>query len=68
MTNNIFGNEFDFNHDGRMDDFESRAQATALIEEIRKQEGIETALSEMSEEQVSDLIAKSGVDLSGFGI
>lgn len=68
MNSKIFGNEFDFNQDGQMCDFEKRAQLTTFVEEVRKQEGIEISLSEMSHEQFSDLVAKTGVDLSGFGI
>lgn len=68
MHSKIYGDEFDFNRNGIMDCFESRAQLTAFVDEVRKHEGLETPLSEMSHEQFFDLVAKSGVDLSSFGI
>lgn len=67
MLKHWFGNAFDFDCNGKMDTFEKRAEYTAFLEEIRMQEGIQIELSDMSSEQLAELAAKSGVDLSGFG-
>ena len=67
MFKKIFGDTFDFNRDGRMDSFEKRAEYTAILDEVRQMEGIETPLSEMSLDQLNDLAAKSGVDPSKSG-
>ncbi len=67
MFKKIFGDTFDFNRDGQMDSFEKRAEYTAILDEVRQMEGIETPLSEMSLDQLNDLAAKSGVDPSKSG-
>ena len=67
MIKRIFGDTFDFNRDGQMDNFEKRAEYTAILDEVRQMEGIETPLSEMSLDQLNDLAAKSGVDPSKSG-
>lgn len=67
MFKRILGDTFDFNRDGQMDNFEKRAEYTAILEEVRQMEGIETPLSEMSLDQLNDLAAKSGVDPSESG-
>ena len=67
MFKRIFGDTFDFNRDGQMDNFEKRAEYTAILDEVRQMEGIETPLSEMSLDQLNDLAAKSGVDPSKSG-
>ena len=67
MFKRIFGDTFDFNRDGQMDNFEKRAEYTAILDEVRQMEGIETPLSEMSLDQLNDLTAKSGVDPSKSG-
>lgn len=67
MFERIFEDTFDFNRDGQMDDFEKRAEYTAILDEVRQLEGIETPLSEMSLDQLNDLAAKSGVDPSRSG-
>ena len=67
MFKRIFGDTFDFNRDGQMDNFEKRAEYTAILDEVRQMEGIETPLSEMSLDQINDLAAKSGVDPSKSG-
>lgn len=68
MLKHWFGNAFDFNNDGQIDNFEKRAEFTAFLDEIRMQEGIQTELADMSSEQLAELVAKSGIDPSGFGI
>lgn len=50
-----------------MGNFEKRAEYTAILEEVRQMEGIETPLSEMCLGQLNDLAAKSGVDPSELG-
>ena len=67
MFKRIFGDTFDFNRDGQMDNFEKRAEYTTILDEVRQMEGIETPLSEMSLDQLNDLAAKSGVDPSKSG-
>lgn len=67
MLKDLFGNMFDYNKDGNMDDFEKRAEYTAFLNEIRIQEGIDTELSDISVDQLTDLAAKSGIDPSSFG-
>ena len=67
MLKHWFGNTFDFDRNGKMDNFEKRAEFTAFLEEICMQEGIQIALSDMSVEQLAELAAKSGIDPSGFG-
>ena len=67
MYKHIFGNAFDFNKDGKMDDLESRAQYNAILEEVRVSEGIEKPLSEMSLDELNELAAKSGVDPNPYG-
>lgn len=67
MLKNLFGNTFDLNKDGKMDNFEKRVEYTAFLDEIRVQEGIQTPLSDMSKDQVAQLVAKSGIDPSDFG-
>ena len=67
MFKRIFGDTFDFNRNGQMDSFEKRAEYTAILDEVRQMEGIETPLSEMRLDQLNDLAAKSGVDPSKSG-
>ena len=67
MFKRMFGDSFDFNRDGQMDNCEKRAEYIAILEEVRQMEGIETPLSEMSLDQLNDLAAKSGVDPSESG-
>ena len=67
MFKRIFGDTFDFNRDGQMDNFEKRAEYATILDEVRQMEGIETPLSEMSLDQLNDLAAKSGVDPSKSG-
>ena len=67
MFKKIFGDTFDFNRDGQMDSFEKRAEYTAILDEVRQMEGIETPLSQMSLDQLNELAAKSGVDPSKSG-
>lgn len=67
MFRGIFGRAFDFNDDGAMDSFERRTENNAALEEIRQLEGIGTPLSEMSQEELSDLAAFSGVDYDDDG-
>ena len=67
MFKHIFKDTFDFNRDGRMDNFEKRAVYTAFLDEVRRMEGIEKSLSDMSAEELNELAVKSGVDPSGFG-
>ena len=68
MLKHWFGNAFDFNSDGQIDNFEKRAEFTAFLDEIRMQKGIQTELSDMRSEQLAELVAKSGIDPSEFGI
>ena len=68
MLKHWFGNAFDFDNDGKMDNFEKRAEFTAFSDEIRMQEGIQTGLPDMSSEQLAELAAKAGIDPSGFGL
>ena len=63
----IFGDLFDLNGDGTMDSFERRAENNAALEEIRQLEGISTPLSEMSQDELSDLAAFSGIDFDDDG-
>lgn len=67
MFRGIFGGAFDLNGDGTMDSFERRAENNAALEEIRQLEGIGTPLSEMSQEELSDLAAFSGIDFDDDG-
>ena len=67
MHKHIFGDTFDFNRDGNMNDLESRAQYNAILEEVRVSKGIEKPLSEMSLDELNELAAKSGVDPSPYG-
>ncbi len=50
------------------DDFEKRIAATNLLNEIRINEGITKTLDEMSVDEFSQLVAKSGIDTTAFGI
>ena len=59
---NLFGDRFDFDRDGKMDSFEKRAEYTAILDEIRAQEGIEKPISEMNAEELGQLAAISGID------
>ena len=67
MLQHLFGDLFDFNHDGQLDPFEQRAEYTAFLDEIRMQEGIETELDDMDFDELADLAAESGIDPSDFG-
>ena len=68
MFKHIFKDTFDFNRDGRMDNFEKRAEYTAILDEVRRMEGIEKSLSDMDVEELNELVIKSGVEPgeSGF--
>lgn len=63
----MFKNNFDFNRDGHMDNFEKRAEYTAILEEVRQLEGIEKSLNDMDSQELVKLAAKSGIDPSEFG-
>ena len=67
MCNDFFDNEFDFNRDGQMDSFENRAAFTTYLELLCREEYGATSLSDLSGYEFHDLVAKSGVDPSGFG-
>ena len=67
MSKWTFGDAFDYNRDGKMDDLESRAQYMAILEEVRGHEAIEKPLDEMSLDELGDLAAKSGVDPGIYG-
>lgn len=67
MFKHIFKDTFDFNRDGHMDNFEMRAEYTAILDEVRRMEGIEKSISDMSVEELNELAAKSGVDPSECG-
>ena len=67
MFKYLFSNSFDFNNDGKMDKFEKRAEYMAFLNEVRINEGIETELSNMNLEQITDLVSKAGFDPSDFG-
>lgn len=68
MFRRIFGDTFDFNHDGQMDSLEKRAEYMAVLDEVRQEEGIDKPLSEMNFDELCELSAKSGFDPgeSGF--
>ena len=68
MCKDLFGNEFDFNQDGEMDSFEKRAQYTTYLEMLCGEEYGSKNLSDLNNDELNDLIIKSGVDPSGFGI
>ena len=67
MCNDFFGNEFDFNCNGEMDSFESRAAFTTYLEMLCREEYGAASLSDLGQDELHDLVAKSGVDPSGFG-
>ena len=67
MFKSIFGNNFDFDRNGKMDDKEKRAEYAAILNEVRLMEGINKPLSEMSLSELNNLAAKSGVDPSKSG-
>lgn len=68
MFDHIFGDAFDFNHDGKMDGFEQSAKYYAIMDEVRQSQGIDTPLSEMSLDQLNQLASDTGIDpsISGF--
>lgn len=67
MFTYLFGNSFDFNNDGKMDNFEKRAEYMAFLNEVRINEGIDKELYNMNLEQITALVSKSGIDPSSFG-
>lgn len=67
MCKDYFGNAFDFNNDGSMDDFEKRAEFTTFAQEVALQEGITKDLSDMSSAELSDIASKTGINPSEFG-
>ena len=67
MFKSVLGNNFDFDRNGKMDDFEKRAEYAAILNEVRLMEGINKPLSEMSLSELNNLAAKSGVDPSKSG-
>ena len=68
MFKHIFKDNFDLNRDGNIDNFEKRAEYATILDEVRKMEGIEKNLSDMSTKELSELVLKTGVDpgKSGF--
>ena len=68
MCKDLFGNEFDFNRDGNLDSFESRATFTTRLELICREEDGNKSLSDLSGDKLHDLAAKSGIAPSGFGL
>lgn len=68
MLKDLFDDEFDFNHDGEMDSFESRAAFMTHLELICREEYGNKNLSDLSSDELHDLAAKSGIDPSAFGL
>ena len=68
MCKDFFGNEFDFNRNGNLDSFESRAAFTTHLELICREEYGNKSLSDLSGDELHDLAAKSGVNPSEFGL
>ena len=67
MFDYIFGNHFDFNNDGSMDEFEQRAEYMAILDEVRMSEEIEKDLSDMNLDELNELSSLSGVDPEWIG-
>lgn len=67
MSRGRYGDTFDFNRDGELDELESRAQYMAILEEVRQCKGIEKPLNEMDLDELGDLAAQSGVDPGIYG-
>ena len=67
MFDYIFGDHFDLNNDGAMDEFEKRAEYMAILDEVRMSEGIEKELDDMDLYELDELSSLSGVDPSDFG-
>ena len=53
MFDYIFGDHFDFNNDGTMDEFEKRAEYMAILDEARMSEGIEKELDDMDIDELN---------------
>lgn len=62
MFDYIFGDHFDFNNDGTMDEFEKRAEYMAILDEARMSEGIEKELDDMDIDELNELSSLSGID------
>lgn len=62
MFDYIFGDHFDFNNDGTMDEFEKRAEYMAILDEVRMSEGIEKELDDMDFDELNELSSLSGID------
>ena len=68
MFENPFGPAFDFDRSGDMDAFEQRAAFTSYLDLLRQEEGISQSLEDMDSDTFDDLVSRSGVDPSEFGI
>lgn len=68
MYDRIFGNAFDFNHDGEMDSFERMAEYHAIMNEVMISEGKGTSLDDLSFDELNEIASMTGIDpsISGF--
>ena len=68
MYRHIFGNTFSFDNNNQMDNLEKRAEHSALLNEVRKNENIQKSISDMSVDEMENLIRISGMDLGESGL